>query len=437
MKKTILILAAIIANLSAYSQIDVKQKAKNATINRADQKTDQGIEEGLNKAEEGVKNLFKKKEKKEKTSDSTNKKSDEKNTNSSNNDSTGSTSKQEDFKSYSKFDFVPGEQIIYFEDFLQDAVGDFPDKWNTNASGEIVTTGSVPGKWLKTVHTGRYKPEINSSSFPDNFTIEFDILFKSPSPFEQGSSSQTIMLDIYSAANEKIVSADTYDGGSGDGSRFSMQTGGLLDALNWKEGSPGLTVTQSKMLFKPNTIAHVSVWVQKKRGRLYIDETKVFDLPYFLPDGVKINAIGFGSGIHNEGEENLISNVRFAVGAPDMRNKLITEGKLVTRGILFDVNSDKIKSESYGTLKEISQVLKDNPAVKVKILGHTDSDGDDKSNLELSKKRSAAVKNSLSKDFGIDAARMETDGKGESEPASPNTTSEGKANNRRVEFIKL
>ena len=168
-----------------------------------------------------------------------------------------------------------------------------------------------------------------------------------------------------------------------------------------------------------------------------MDEIKVFDLPFFIPSGIKINAISFGSGVYNESEENLISNIRIAQGAPDMRSKLITEGKLVTRGILFDVNSDKIKPESYGTLKEIGTVLKENPTVKVRIVGHTDSDGDDKSNLDLSKRRAASVKNSLAKDFGIDASRMESDGKGESQPASPNTTPEGKANNRRVEFIKL
>jgi len=120
-----------------------------------------------------------------------------------------------------------------------------------------------------------------------------------------------------------------------------------------------------------------------------------------------------------------------------MRSKLLTEGKLVTHGILFDVNSDKIKPESYGTLKEISNVLKENPDVRVKIVGHTDSDGSDAANLDLSKKRAASVKNSLSKNFGIDASRMETDGKGESEPIADNKTPEGKANNRRVEFIKL
>jgi outer membrane protein OmpA-like peptidoglycan-associated protein len=136
-------------------------------------------------------------------------------------------------------------------------------------------------------------------------------------------------------------------------------------------------------------------------------------------------------------DEYMVANVRYAIGAPDTRSKLITEGKLVTRGILFDVNSDKIKPESYGVLKEIGTVLKENPAVKVKIIGHTDSDGDDAKNLDLSKRRAASVKNTLSSEFGIESSRLETDGKGESQPSEPNTSPQGKANNRRVEFVKL
>jgi outer membrane protein OmpA-like peptidoglycan-associated protein len=81
--------------------------------------------------------------------------------------------------------------------------------------------------------------------------------------------------------------------------------------------------------------------------------------------------------------------------------------------------------------------LNENAGVKVKIIGHTDSDGNANSNLELSKKRAAAVKQTLASEFGVDASRLETDGKGASEPSEPNTTTEGKANNRRVEFIKL
>ena len=120
-----------------------------------------------------------------------------------------------------------------------------------------------------------------------------------------------------------------------------------------------------------------------------------------------------------------------------MRSKLITEGKLVSYGIYFDVNKDIVKPESAGTLKMISDVLKENPTVRIKIVGHTDSDGDDASNLDLSKRRGAAVKNVMVTSYGIDAARIETDGKGEKEPVAPNDSAVNKAKNRRVEFIKL
>jgi outer membrane protein OmpA-like peptidoglycan-associated protein len=120
-----------------------------------------------------------------------------------------------------------------------------------------------------------------------------------------------------------------------------------------------------------------------------------------------------------------------------MRNKLLTEGKLVSYGIYFDVNKDVVKPESYGTLKEISTVLTENPDVRIKIIGHTDSDGADAANLDLSKRRAASVKDELSKNFGIDASRMETDGMGETQPVAPNDTPSNKALNRRVEFIKL
>ncbi len=89
-----------------------------------------------------------------------------------------------------------------------------------------------------------------------------------------------------------------------------------------------------------------------------------------------------------------------------MRNKLLTEGKFTTTGILFDVNSDRIKPESYGVLKEIAAVLKNNPALKVKITGHTDSDGEAAYNLTLSKQRATAVKTALSSEFGIDAGEI-------------------------------
>jgi outer membrane protein OmpA-like peptidoglycan-associated protein len=133
----------------------------------------------------------------------------------------------------------------------------------------------------------------------------------------------------------------------------------------------------------------------------------------------------------------MVTNLKITTAAPDTRSKLITEGRLTTYGITFDVNKANIKPESHGTLNDIANVLKENPSVRVKIIGHTDSDGDDALNLDLSRRRAESVKNELSGKFGIEASRMETEGAGEIRPAAPNDTPVNKAMNRRVEFIKL
>jgi outer membrane protein OmpA-like peptidoglycan-associated protein len=109
----------------------------------------------------------------------------------------------------------------------------------------------------------------------------------------------------------------------------------------------------------------------------------------------------------------------------------------VSYGIYFDVNKDLVKPESYGTLKAIADVLNENPDLRIKIIGYTDSDGSDAANLDLSKRRGASVMNELVKNFGIDATRLESDGLGETKPVAPNDTPVNKALNRRVEFIKL
>jgi OOP family OmpA-OmpF porin len=180
------------------------------------------------------------------------------------------------------------------------------------------------------------------------------------------------------------------------------------------------------------------MWRQKQRLRVYLNEEKIMDVPRAFAADKKYNTLLFMTGrTHSDKDRFLISNLRLAVGQPDTRHKLLNEGKFVTSGILFDVNSATIRGESFGALKDIAEVLKANASVKVKIVGHTDNDGDDASNLDLSKRRAESVKKALANEFGIESSRLETDGKGESQPVDKNNTSEGKSNNRRVEFIKL
>jgi outer membrane protein OmpA-like peptidoglycan-associated protein len=195
--------------------------------------------------------------------------------------------------------------------------------------------------------------------------------------------------------------------------------------------------TGTKQFSDKTKPVHIALWRQKERVRVYFNQEKVWDLPKVLSQTALYNSfVIWLQGATDDGNYYL-SNLRLAVGAPDTRNKMLTQNKWVTHGILFDVNSATIKPESYGTLKEMANVLNEYADLKVKIVGHTDADGKDDANLDLSKRRAASVKETLSKEFGIDASRMETDGKGESEPIDKNDNPAGKANNRRVEFIKI
>ena len=343
---------------------------------------------------------------------------------------------------YRKFDFVPGEKIIVIEDFSQDAIGDFPDKWNTNSSGELVTIEGKPGKWLMIQNQGQLIPEF-ITLLPDNFTFEFELICNRDFDFY----STALYFDIAALKSQKDYTTwkkYSYENRNGVEFEFhpmyaTKQSGSSEYKVfeNGKEMAKNQIVT-GQFYSQTNSHVKVSVWRQKQRIRIYLNEEKVWDIPRALSATTQYNSIIFALGNSRRTTDRYyLGNLKLAVGAPDTRNKLVTEGKFITRGILFDVNSDNIKGESYGVLKDIANVLKENTDLKVNIVGHTDSDGDDKSNLDLSKRRAGAVKNFLIKEFSIDASRMQTDGKGESQPVDKNLTPEGKANNRRVEFIKM
>lgn len=325
----------------------------------------------------------------------------------------------------SKFDFVPGEKIIFFDDFTSENIGDFPLLWNTTGSGEVVTTTLADGRWFKMTNARGIYTLTDPLVLPENYTVEFDVI---PQKYQNNNSTNFSFYIIRTTKPKDLKFGLARPGG--DGIQFRFQYKNYYFSY-YSDGSPVQSgeVTVPRLL--ENKKYKVSIWVQKERIRVYIGEEKVFDLPRAMQKGVKYNMIRFDDGTP------MIANFRVATGLPDMRSKLLTEGKLVSYGIYFDVNSDQLKPESSGTLTEMAAILKESTALKIKIVGHTDSDGDDKANLTLSQKRAASVKDALVKNYGIDGTRIETDGKGEGEPVAPNDSGTNKALNRRVEFIKL
>ncbi|HZK93535.1 MAG TPA: OmpA family protein [Prolixibacteraceae bacterium] len=417
------------SNLNA--QINLGKKVKNQTNNKANREVDQGINKGLNAVEDGVKGIFKKKNPNEQVKDSASTKQKQGTGKEAQNVKPASVTSS--LQAYSKFDFIPGEKVVFYEDFSQDAVGDFPALWNTNGSAEVVTTNLFPGQWMKFACREAIWTDA-LLKLPENYTIEYDVIPVN-GPESKGAMAGWTMR-LMQARNVKAWDSGSapgqggywfevaYYGRPGYGTWLygteceQLKTGGFKEGDEFKE--------------KLNQKYHIAIWVQKTRVRLYQNEDKLFDSPKAFPAGcVKPDRLRFEDGAA------MISNIRIAIGAPDTRNKLMTEGKLVTYGIYFDVNKDVVKPESYGTLKDIATVLNEVPDVKVKIVGHTDSDGDEAKNMDLSKRRAASVKAELAKSFGVNGDRLETDGMGESKPVVPNDTPVNKALNRRVEFIKL
>ena len=424
------LLLAISSTLEVHAQFGkLKEKIKQKVEQRVDRKTDQAIDKTLDETEKTVAG-----------------KDENDNNSSDNNSTTSNKTASGGLKSYSKFDFVPGDKIVYAEDFSQDVVGEFPLKWNTKGSGEIVTIDGMQGKWLQMQKSTLYVSPLKTK-FPENATVEFDLLvdFKSdqrvPYIAMQLYSPKGIMdageiAKLYSGAK---ITFYPNGGNATEADAADMETydakGKVFFASDTRNTNNSFTNFNKKQ-----TPVHVACWIQKQRVRVWLNEKKVYDLPRALAPDAEISQLRFDIGSYGGPSENFqyyVSNIKVAVAAPDTRSKLKTEGRWSTTGILFDVNSDKIKPSSYGVLKEIASVLSENAEVKVKIIGHTDSDGDDAKNLDLSKRRAAAVKAMLASEFSINASRLTTDGMGETKPVGDNKTSEGKAQNRRVEFLKL
>jgi outer membrane protein OmpA-like peptidoglycan-associated protein len=455
MKKIICCISFLVFAVMANAQLrNVKERVKQRVLDKKNQKinttADNAVDSVFSKTEKEAKEIVRGKPDSSKTKKGTatdeiiNEKNVGGNKQQGNSESVSKNANDQTlFTAYAKFDFVPGEKIIAIEDFSQVAEGDFPDKWNTTSTGDIQRIEGRNEKWLSISKPGVFLPEF-ITSLPENFTFEFELYCSKDYSFY--SSPFHIVFASLKNPGKDFTMWKKYAGGNREGVDcwFHPQDASMKNGHSgyevWSGGKAAMKNEGSTAQFrsKQNNYTKVSIWRQKNRLRVYMNEEKIWDVPRAFANDVQYNSILLVRDNSRKPEDHyLFSNLRLAVGAADTRDRLITEGKFITRGILFDVNSDKIKPESYGALKDIASVLSENAEIKVKIIGHTDADGDDQSNLDLSKRRALAVKNALINDFGIDGPRMEPDGKGEKEPVDKNLTPEGKANNRRVEFIKV
>ncbi len=333
---------------------------------------------------------------------------------------------------YSKYDFVPGDKQLFFDDFSQDFVGDFPSKWNTNASGEVVRVNATENWFeLKSGYGVFFVPDVND--LPEDYTIEFDLLSKGIGK----QTSSTARFHVILSDNNK------FNNGNDHYAFVSIPLGQYgafsLRAKNFFNKSSGDVNTDIKADIRDEVLnqPHIAISVTKNRYRLWINEVKYVDIPRFIQELDVLNHIKFHINNFKDGKERVfIRNLKVAEGGVDLRRKLLSEGKISTNGILFDSGSANIQPQSLGIIRQISQVLMQDASINLNIIGHTDADGSDDVNLKLSKARAEAVKQALINIYKISGDRLASEGKGESEPVGDNATAAGKAKNRRVEFVK-
>ena len=408
-------------------KVNVKEKVVEETDNRANRKTDEIIDTGFDKVEEGIGNLFKKKDKKsarepDNEGEKTDPRDDETTNRGNKNSASGSDSQQLALK-WNKYDFVPGEKIIFEDNQEGEENGEFPSRWDLAGGGNVenASFGDQNVIYFKEASSCivPFFKEPEKDNLPNLFTIEFDCWFE-PEEYCQylvefwdhkNQSESAIDIDAL------IVNAN-HAGihGLGEGFYPGFEEKGEITSGFWR---------------------HVAISFNTRALKVYLDDARVVNIPNLgiNPEGLTICCDHMNSA-GAQGINRFVRNVRIAEGAVKLYDKLIQDGKIVTNGIRFDVNKATIRPESMGIINEIAKLMKEHPEIIISVEGHTDSDGETTFNQSLSERRAEAVMNELVR-LGIDGTRMTSKGFGESAPIDTNNTPEGKANNRRVEFVKI
>jgi len=405
--------ALLLAGTSAKSQIkvDVEKKAERKVNQRANKKTDQAIDKSLNKAEEGLDGIFSKK----------------KNKNKSQAEETGQpqpakepTAGYQDKPAegptlyWSKYDFIPGDKVIFEDNLANEENGEFPSRWDlVKGNVEIAEFGEEKVIMFRDGASSiiPYIKDPGKDYLPDIFTIEFDAYY------DTEPHSAKYFVHLYDLKNQKGSPLN----------KISLFPGGI-SGMKSEKIIPGkqLWYNHDKPFWR-----HISIGFNVRALKVYYDDERMLNIP-----NLGFNPTGFTVEIINTKPLNFyIKNIRIAAGGQKLYDKLMQDGKIISNGIRFNVNKATLKPESMGIINEIADLMKKNPGISFSVEGHTDSDGSDTYNQTLSEQRAATVVSTLI-NLGIDSGRLTSTGWGESKPLDTNSTPEGKANNRRVEFLK-
>jgi len=410
LSKILLLALCFLVSTQAHSQIDLLKKAKQKTEKRTEKETDKKIDEGLDK-------LFgKKKQTGKSASDEATVQPATMSTGTATPSGAAVEASPSESESpsgvlnWAKYDFVPGDKVIFEDNLVGEENGEFPSRWDLQrGTAEIA---EVDGENVIFLRGGApcivpYMENSSEDYLPDVFTIEFDMYF--------GYHYADIYL--YDRKNQNP---------SGGSSLFNL-------SIYYNRMDMGNFSSKSPHVLKQERWAHVAVAYTNGKFKAYLDDTRLINIPR-----MEVNPTGFSIYSYHARDVQpiYVKNIRIAEGGVKYYDRVMQDGKIIANGIRFDIGKASIKPESMGIINEIVGLMNKYPDLKFSVEGHTDSDGNDELNMELSQKRAESVMKEMVI-LGVSAERLQSKGFGESMPITGNASPEDKANNRRVEFVKL
>ncbi|MFK5877889.1 MAG: OmpA family protein [Flavobacteriaceae bacterium] len=390
------------------------KKIEKEAESRTEKRVDKGIDKLFDGVEDEIDGKNKKSSEKEKDSTAVNQ------GNSSQKNSNNKDAFEENNQPtvvWSKFDFIPGDTVI-FEDIpsADEENGEFPSRWDlVKGSTEIAeVNGELVIMFIDGGSIVPYLKNSNEDYLPEIFTIEFDVWFE-----KRTSTANRYFISFKDKKNQHR---------SSDFNESLVVYPNGLEFLKTDKRYPG-TEANGWSEEPTGQWRHISIAFTKGKFKAYMNDTRLINIPHLEknPWGLTINGIN---------DKMYLKNIRIAKGGVKYYDRVLSEGKIIVNGIKFDVNKATLKPESMGPINKIYKLMVKNTDINFSVEGHTDSDGGEEANMTLSKARGKAVMDKLI-EMGIDSARLKSDGFGESKPLDNNSTAEGKANNRRVEFVKF
>ncbi len=309
-----------------------------------------------------------------------------------------------------KADFVPGEKTIFFDDFTDMGPGDAPPHFKVRgAAPDLRGSGAL----RQLTVTQRCSLFPNITALPENFTYEAEIKADAP-----GRAISTLML---ASKTKQIL-------------HLSVTASPKLVDLVCSIRTPYEELGRKRAPANWDQPVKLAMWVQNGRIRVFLNGEKHLDFNQVkMPP---IDSVELAHDFYGANQAIGYRMVRFAESTPDFGQSIVSSGRYVTHGILFDTDSDRLKPESAPAIQAIARGLDNNPNLRLLIEGHTDSVGNAAHNMDLSKRRAEAVKAVLVSQFKVDAERLTTAGLGSTKPIDSNDTPQGRTQNRRVELVK-